>query len=178
MRSPPPRRVPLGIPRSAHLRGKPFARALQALQKPGGREVERLSRLGMRKACERNQQQSLAQFQRQGSNRAGDRRAPALNGRFGPKLLAFLKDEAPDMPPIELNETCVAADAAAQANSLRLVYRRNGRLADEFVREPAGADIVEHEPLVTRERDPKASQAAGIVNAFSIRGHLRRDPER
>jgi hypothetical protein len=82
------------------------------------------------------------------------------------------------VPPIKLDEARVDADSPAPPDARRLVYRRDARLPNKLVDEPVGPDIVKHKPVVTRQGDPKAPQAGGIVRPYSIRGHLRRDPQR
>ena len=103
------------------MRGEPLARARKAFQKAVGGDVERFGRLRMRKARERDEQKSFPKLQRQGSNRAGDRRSAALNWRVMKRLVASLECESPDVPPMKLNETRVGPDPAAP----RLVNRRD-----------------------------------------------------
>jgi hypothetical protein len=143
--------------------GEPLARPLKALQKAGRRQVQSFGGVGVRKSRERDQQQRLAQLQRQRPNGAGDLRAATLDGRLAPSLVAFLKRKSPHMPPIKLNEAGVNLDAAERAGDPRLLYRRDRRLPKEFVRKAASAGVVSHEPVIPRQRDRKTSQSGGIV---------------
>jgi hypothetical protein len=159
------------------MRGEPFPRALKALQQAGGRDIKRLRRIGMRKAREHNDQNSLAKFQRQGSDGANDRFAAALNGSLVPRLVAFLERQSPDAPAIKLDETRVGPDSTPQADTLRVLYRRDTGLTNEFIHQAGRRRVVEHEPLVTRQGYPKAPQAVRIVGPFSICRHRWSDPE-
>ena len=151
----------------AHMGGDAAARALQSLQQAGQGDVERLRGLGMAESGEADQQQRLAQFQRQGAHAAGD--AGAARGMLGGAGLV-LQREAAHVAAVEFDETGVNGDARDRAGAGG--DGGDAALANQLVDEAGGGLFVGDVAFVAHERKPEAAQAACVFRTFKQFWHV------
>ena len=137
----------------------------------GERQVERRGGFAMGEAGEHDQQQRLAQFERQAAHADRHRAAAATVGRrFDPA--AVLVDREPSrMAAIEANKLGEGAHARRAAIPAGAVDQGQRRLTEQLFDQGAGGDVVEDETIVAHEGEAKSPQRARVVRPFPDRGH-------
>ena len=157
----------------------PLAGLGQSRDQRGQRNIKSRSRFPVGKPGQNDDQQRLSELQRERADCRGDAdlaRARLALGAFPiliPPELPIVEGEATNMPAMKSNKLAKGADAGIVASRSVFVvsnlraYRFERGLPEQTVDKRGRRSMIEHEPVVARQRHPELAEVIEIARTIA-----------